>query len=403
MRPILSLCAATLVLGACSSGNLDLDLRDVGKGFDTSSSITAQTAARPTPDNRGVISYPNYQVVVARRGDTVADVAARVGIPAEELARYNGVPVGSALNQGEVLALPKRVAEPSPATGATTTGPIRPAETVDIQTLAGDAITRATPTSAAAAPAPSRAATQTGKEPVRHKVESGETAYSIARLYGVSARSLADWNGLGQDLEVRVGQYLLIPVVVKAPETKAKTGTPTATTEPGQGSPTPTPPSAATPLPKEKTEPAAKAAAGASAAAPKGTPESPDLGKDATTASASSGRMTSPVSGNIIRDFRKGKNDGIDIAATSGATVVAADSGVVAAITQDTDQVPIIVLRHDGGLLTVYANVDNLKIAKGQAVKRGQSIATVRAASSPFLHFEVRDGVEAVDPNEYLN
>ncbi|SNS81603.1 peptidoglycan DD-metalloendopeptidase family protein [Tropicimonas sediminicola] len=393
MRPILSLCVSALALSACSTTNMDLDLRDIGRGFDTSDAVMAQTAQRPTPDDRGVISYPSYQVVVARRGDTVADVAARLGtVSADELARYNGVPVNAPLNQGEVLALPRRVAEPSPATGAVGTGPIRPADTVDIETLAGSAIDRSgggTVTPAASAPTP-----QTGAEPVRHQVASGETAYSIARLYGVSAKSLAEWNGLGADLEVRTGQYLLIPVVTERPAARPAT----ATTAPGQGSPTPTPPSAATPLPDEKTTP--PAAAKPNTPAP-GTPASPNLAKEATAASAS--RMTAPVSGSIIRDFQKGRNDGLDISATSGETVKAADKGVVAAITQDTDQVPIIVLRHDGGLLTVYANVDNLAVKKGDSVSRGQAIAKVRASSSPFLHFEVREGVEAVDPTPYLN
>ena len=56
MRPILTLCASTLVLAACSTQNLDLDMRDIGRGFDTSSAVQATTAARPQPDNRGVIS-----------------------------------------------------------------------------------------------------------------------------------------------------------------------------------------------------------------------------------------------------------------------------------------------------------------------------------------------------------
>jgi hypothetical protein len=38
------------------------------------------------PDAQGVISYPGYQVAVARRGDTVGSVAARVGLSAQELA-----------------------------------------------------------------------------------------------------------------------------------------------------------------------------------------------------------------------------------------------------------------------------------------------------------------------------
>ena len=41
-------------------------------------------------------------------------------------------------------------------------------------------------------------------------------------------------------------------------------------------------------------------------------------------------------------------------------------------------------------------------LAKGDKVKRGQTIATVRAGDPAFLHFEVRKGVESVDPMGYL-
>ena len=87
----------------------------------------------------------------------------------------------------------------------------------------------------------------------------------------------------------------------------------------------------------------------------------------------------------------------------TGTAVAAADDGVVAAITRDTDQVPIMVLRHEGNLLTVYAGVDNITVEKGDSVKRGQKIAEVRAASPSFLHFEVREGFDSVDPVPYLN
>jgi murein DD-endopeptidase MepM/ murein hydrolase activator NlpD len=110
-----------------------------------------------------------------------------------------------------------------------------------------------------------------------------------------------------------------------------------------------------------------------------------------------------PVQGRIIRTFEKGKSEGIGISANAGARVVAADGGTVAAITRDTDQVPILVIRHSGNLLTVYAGVDEIAVQKGDTVKRGDQIAVVRAATPPFLHFEVREGFESVDPDPYLN
>ncbi len=377
--------AAVTLLSACDQP-FDFDLRDLANGFDTSNAVQ-NIEPRPKPDNRGVISYPNYQVAVAKRGDTVTSVAQRLGISPTELARYNGISADTQLRDGEVIALPGRVSEPSPATGAATTGPIQPAP-VDVTTLAGNAIDNAAPTTPSAQPATTAQQQVTGVEPIRHKVERGETAYSIARLYGIPAKTLAEWNGLSGDLAVREGQFLLVPVT-NTPVAAA----PASVSEPGSGTTTPTPPSATKPLP---------AATTTVAAAPAPKVDAPDLSSTRTQASASSAKFVFPTSGNIIRAYKKGTNDGIDIGASAGAAVKAADAGTVAAITSDTDQVPIIVVKHANNILTVYANVDGIKVKKGDKVSRGQTIAAVRSGSPSFLHFEVRKGFESVDPTTFL-
>ncbi|WP_343081998.1 peptidoglycan DD-metalloendopeptidase family protein [Ostreiculturibacter nitratireducens] len=375
--------AALALLTACDdTGTFDIDMRGPSAGLDTTEAARRATAPRPQPDARGVISYPNYQVAVARRGDTVATVAGRLGLTAGDLARYNAVAPNAPLREGEILALPSRVAEP--------VAPVAPAGTpgkIDVTSLASGAINRAE-TGAPSAQAPV-AAKPAGAEPIRHRVLRGETAYSIARAYNVSVRALADWNGLGGDLTVREGQYLLIPVA------DASRPAPVASVDaslPGQGSRTPEPPSASQPLPDEDTKPAAAATE---------KPASPDLGAERTAASAG-GRLAYPVSGKIIRAYQKSKNEGIDIAAAAGTPVKAAEAGTVAAITQDTEQVPILVIRHEGGLLTVYANIEGITVSKGAKVSRGQTIAKVRSANPAFLHFEVRQGFDSVDPMPYL-
>ena len=93
----------------------------------------------------------------------------------------------------------------------------------------------------------------------------------------------------------------------------------------------------------------------------------------------------------------------MDLAAEPGTPVRAAEAGTVAAITEDTDRVPILVLRHPNNLLTVYANIGDLAVKKGDSVSRGQTIAQVRSGGGSFLHFEVREGFEPVDPMGYLN
>lgn len=417
----LLLMAGIAALTACGSVK-DWDMRSAaGGGFSTSGAAEQATFNRPKPDNRGVISYPGYQVVVAKQGDTVASIANRLNLAPGSVARYNAISVSAPLTAGEIIALPTRVAEPSPATGAATTGPLTPSQNnnVDITQLASGAIDRAQatqttgggstagasasigtsslpitaapPTQKTAGPAlpqPMKSAPHTtATQPIKHKVKRGETAYSIARLYNVPVRALADWNGLGPNLSVHEGQVLLIPVVDPSRSIKPVS----SVSGPGQQSATPEPPSASTPLPTT-TPPAASA--------PVAVPTSANLGKDRTSASAS--KFLMPVSGMIIRPYVKHKNEGIDISAAPGTPVQAAADGTVAAITKDTRQVPIIVIRHAGNMLTVYANVDKIRVKKGDTVKRGQTIASVRPGNPSYVHFELRKGFDSVDPTNYI-
>ncbi|MBN8294481.1 peptidoglycan DD-metalloendopeptidase family protein [Rhodobacter sp. NTK016B] len=380
------LLAGGVILAGCSGGNdLDWDMRPSSR-FNTADAAQSASTARPAPDSRGVISYPGYQVVVAQQGERVSDIALRLGVDANALAQHNAVSTDTPMRGGELLVLPSRVGDS--ATGTITATPLAGAD--------------------GAAPA--------ANEPLRHTVERGESAFTIARLYNVSPRSLADWNGLPADMSVREGQILMIPTGVQtitaaaageplnptgisAPAPAAPTpgsaaqATADVASQPGQGTPTPVPPSAATPLPDSSPEPAGQAAAAAQ-------PEAPvaDMSSQRSTGS----RLAMPVQGRIIRAYAQGRNDGIGIGAAAGTAVTAAASGTVAAITEDTDQVPIMVIRHENNLLTVYAGIDNIRVSRGDSVSRGQTIASVRAGDPSFLHFEVREGFESVDPMPYL-
>ncbi|MEW2916457.1 peptidoglycan DD-metalloendopeptidase family protein [Ruegeria sp. ANG10] len=370
--------AALAILAGCE-GPLDYDLRGQVGGFSTADAARGVTANRPAPDARGVITYPNYQVAVAQRGDTVASVAARVGLPEGELAVFNGLKPTDQLRDGEVIALPRTVSS---------------ASSVDIASIAGTAIDEApadgsvrtstlAPAQPATAPAPAPATS--GPEPIRHQVKRGETAYTIARLYDVPVDALAEWNGLGSDFTVREDQFLLIPIK-NQPAPRQAVVPASNVTQPGQGSPTPTPPSATQPLPDEVIEPA---------------PPAPDVTAEPPT-SQSSSALGLPVTGTIVRTYDKGKNEGIDIAGSPGTAVKAAEAGTVAAITADADQVPIIVVKHNSDLLTVYANVDKITVKKGDRVRRGEQIASLRGGDNSYVHFEVRKGFESVDPEPYL-
>ncbi|MBI1418466.1 MAG: peptidoglycan DD-metalloendopeptidase family protein [Limimaricola sp.] len=386
-------CAALALVTACADIP-DFDLRGM-TGNTAGSSASQALPARPQPDSRGVISYPNYQVVVAQRGDTVSAVAGRLGLDATALGQYNGINPTTSLRAGEIIALPTRVASAGgmpPASSA----PILPG-TIDVTTLASAAIDRAgnqgagSTTSTGSGGMPS--AMPGGAQPIRHQVQRGETAYSIARLYNVPVRVIADWNGLGPDLTVRAGQYLLVPTTATA-----SSATNEPLTAPGMASPTPPPPSASDPLPAAN----APASQPTTAAQSPAAPPAPDLTVTPSAPTASAKPLIYPVQGSIIRAYSKGRNNGIDIGVAAGTDVKAAAAGTVAAVTTDTNGVAIVVIKHANNMLTVYTNLENLKVAKNDSVTQGQVIGKVRAGSPSFLHFEVRQGLESVDPSDYL-
>jgi murein DD-endopeptidase MepM/ murein hydrolase activator NlpD len=387
IRRVLMTGVALATLAACE--DFDFDLRDMGNGFDTTSAVQ-QLPGRPRPDDRGVISYPNYQVVVARQDDTIRGIAIRLGLNADELAAYNGVETDAILRRDEIIALPSRVAEPSPATGAIGTGPIQP---LDVTAIATSALDRAdasgTVVAAPVAPASAPVApTVSGTEPIRHQVLRGETVFSISRLYNVPVTNIAEWNGLNAEFTIREGQYLLVPRGGAAPAPTAAA----VVTEPGVGTATPLPPSASTPLPDETPSVPLPAVA---------APTAPDIGTP-TQPAASGARFSMPLQGAIIRSYAPGSNEGIDIGASAGTNVTAADSGSVAAVTTDTSGGAIVVLKHSDGLLTVYTQMEGLTVEKNDSVSRGQPIGKVRAGSPSFLHFEVRRGLQSLDPADYL-
>ncbi|GIX14282.1 MAG: peptidase M23 [Paracoccaceae bacterium] len=364
---------------------------------------TPASPAEPVADSRGVITYPDYQVVIAREGDTLDSIAARIGIGVGELASYNGLPANWRPRAGDTLVIPPEARLPAapaataaPAT-ADATAPGTPAWSPEIVARAIDGVpepARPAPEAAPAAPlapgfeetpAPATAApsapaapvpARDGVEPVAHVVEPGETIYSISRLYGVPVAAIAAWNGLGRDYTLRPGQTIQIPLSAPAP---------------GEASPVSPPPSAADPLPANPPVAA--------------RPASPQLDRYRSTAPASA-RLLRPVEGPVLRPYRRSgsdRNDGIDIAAPAGTPVLAAEAGEVALISNSLGNLgKIVLIRHADGLTTVYGRIDNVSVQKGDMVARGQPIGTVAATDPPALHFEVRRGAESVDPADYL-
>ncbi len=97
-------------------------------------------------------------------------------------------------------------------------------------------------------------------------------------------------------------------------------------------------------------------------------------------------------------------NLGIDIAAPSGSAVTAAASGDVSLVSSLPSYGTIIVLRHAGGLHTVYADLSGTSVRRGAHVNAGQRIGTSgeNTELGPLLHFEVWKGRSKQNPLKWL-
>ena len=367
-----------LSVGSCGVlSNLDFDLR--GNEYDTSDAVRKAMKTRPLPDSRGIISYATYEVAVARKGDTIKSIADRLGLKSQNIAAYNGMSSLEKLNDGQLISLPNRTDKRKFQLKNSTSN----RNEVNVTELASTAIETATSKKKVI----KKSTSEQENEPIRHKVSRGETAFTISRLYNVSIRSLADWNGLDSNYTIREGQYLLIPLP------RDKIVTEVATVKPGKNSKTPSPPSSAEALP----EPIPTENLETTSGKPKSSNQPENIEPSNT------GQFSYPVNGKIIRDYVKNKTDGIDISAPEGTPIVAAEKGIVAAITSDTQEVPIIVLKHEGNLLTVYAGIGDIGVKEKEKVLKSQLLGKIRPGNPSFLHFEVRRGFESIDPMEFLD
>jgi murein DD-endopeptidase MepM/ murein hydrolase activator NlpD len=118
-----------------------------------------------------------------------------------------------------------------------------------------------------------------------------------------------------------------------------------------------------------------------------------------------------PVGGDTIEGFGPDgsgqTNDGINIAAPAGTPVKAADAGTVIYTGNELAAFGnLVLIRHAGGWVTAYGHLASIGVQRGATVVQGQSIGTVGqtgSASTPQLHFEIRQGSKPVDPAPFLN
>jgi len=197
---------------------------------------------------------------------------------------------------------------------------------------------------------------------IHHIVQAGENLYRIGKAYDVPFEELARLNGIKDPSQIRVGQRILIPGAVRQ-------------------------------LPVEMITPVDAPTVARNAPAPTELPAD---------------GLLWPVSGTINSPFgARGASfhDGVDIAATEGTPIQAIDRGDVVYSDQLRGYGNIVIIRHAGGLASVYAHNQINLVREGQSVERGDVIAKVGSTgrvTGPHLHFEIRKFNTAQDPLRYL-
>lgn len=233
-------------------------------------------------------------------------------------------------------------------------------------------------------------------------VASGDTLYSLSRKYSVPVNDLAVINKLNPPFNLKVGQKIRVPNLARvAVESTGKT-----TVKVVEKSK------------KSNVEPKSvqqKANAKKSEAKVVTKPSEKKISSDPSKKlpkinARSSSKFSWPVRGKILSNYGAKNNglfnDGINIGATRGAVVGAAENGVVAYAGNEVKGMGnLIIIQHDGGWMTVYAHMDSMVVRRGARVSVGQKIGTVGKTGkvdSPQLHFEIRKGTKAYNPTNYL-
>ncbi|MCI8474236.1 MAG: M23 family metallopeptidase [Oscillospiraceae bacterium] len=102
-------------------------------------------------------------------------------------------------------------------------------------------------------------------------------------------------------------------------------------------------------------------------------------------------------------------HSGLDIAASYGSSIVAADGGKVVFAGRGSGSTwsygNYVVIDHENGLQTIYAHCSSLNVSTGERVFQGQTIARVGdsgRATGAHCHFQVKLHGTTVSPYNYL-
>jgi lipoprotein NlpD len=190
-------------------------------------------------------------------------------------------------------------------------------------------------------------------------VRQGDTLSGIARRFGQSVGRLERLNGLKDANDIKVGQVLRVS--------------------------------------------SRRGAASTAASAPKPTParERPEAVE--ADAGPAPHDWVWPTDGAVTSAF--GQKKGIEISGSSGQTVRAANDGKVSFVGGGIRGYGnLVIIKHSGNMLSVYAHNKTVLVKEGDAVVKGQKIAEMGDSDSSTvkLYFEIRRNGKPVNPGSYL-
>jgi len=218
--------------------------------------------------------------------------------------------------------------------------------------------------------------------PYFHVVQTKDTAYSISKRYSIPLAQLASLNKLDNTFAIHKDQKL-----------KLKDGSKSNLTNQTQAL------KALTPLPlKTESKPLQQQLV---AAPPIVIPSEPQPTKD-----SQNNKYAYPSNLKIISAFGSKKkglyNDGLLFDVDKNSDVFAAKDGTVFFASYVKNYQNLIIIKHNDGLLSVYGNLEKMRVKKNDPILKGEQIGTVSPATSKTLFFSIRNTKKALDPMPYI-
>jgi murein DD-endopeptidase MepM/ murein hydrolase activator NlpD len=326
-------------------------------------SVPAHREAPAKP--AGHWTWDGGRPVTVGRGETLASIAHRNGVPVAALMQTNNINNPAAVRPGQRLVIPRYVYDAAPLPQAT--------------------------------PAPQL------KAGAVHVVTPGETLMGISRRSGVSLSALARANNISPSTRIKIGDRITVPgggqVAARTPTPAPKVEAPRTIVKHE--------------IAKHEIAKHEKVASVETQTARMAKPEVQQT-ESITHKAEPAGAMPSfrwPVRGRIIATFgakpNGTQNDGINLAVPEGTPIKAAEDGVVAYAGNELKGYGnLVLIRHADGYVSAYANASKLLVKRGDTVRRGQVIANAGQTgnvTSPQLHFEIRKGSTPIDPQKFLH